>query len=165
MSGNTSQSQCIRESLDSFFRCILSAKLDDQKVLLNSVPLTGKLVFGDSKITYSEALYLFCRLERDYVSLDIFPNRSLFSRKEDCLESYNSLRAGFDSVFNNSTLSNNELYFSVYMQILTGSRGQLISLYPFYIFKNLSGSANSSLLHTNKRSYCLRNSVPLNYFF
>ncbi|CAH8576493.1 unnamed protein product [Schistosoma guineensis] len=129
MSGNSSQSQCIIESLDSFFRCILSAKLDDQKVLSNSVPLIGKLVFADSKITYSEALYLFCRLERDYVSLDIFPNRSLFSRKEDCLESYNSLRAGFDSVFNNSTLSNNELYFSVYMQILTASRGQLISLY------------------------------------
>lgn len=82
MSGNTSQSQCIKELLDSFFRGILSTKLDDQKVLSNSIPLIGKLVFGDSKLTYNEALYLFCRLERDYLSLDIFPNKSLFSRKE-----------------------------------------------------------------------------------
>ncbi|KAK4470427.1 hypothetical protein MN116_005982 [Schistosoma mekongi] len=129
MSGNTSQSQFISELLDRFFRGILSTKLDDQKILLNSIPLSGKLVLADSKVTYNEALFLFCRLERDYSSLNIFPSRSLFSRKADCLTLYNSLRAGFDSVCNNTTLSSNEVNFSVYMRIIAASRGQLITLY------------------------------------
>nr|AAX31026.1 SJCHGC09732 protein [Schistosoma japonicum] len=81
MSGNTSQSQYISELLDRLFRGIFSTKLDDQKILSNSIPLSGKLVFADSKVTYNEALFLFCRLERDYSSLNIFPSRSLFSRK------------------------------------------------------------------------------------
>nr|CAH8854012.1 unnamed protein product [Trichobilharzia regenti] len=129
MSVNSPQIQYIEELLDRLFRGILSAKLEDLKVLSSTIPISGKISFADSKITHGEALYLFCRLERDYSSLQIFPNKSLFSRKDDCLTSYNSLRNGFDSVCNIPNSLNIQYEFAVHMQTLTAARGQLVTLY------------------------------------
>ncbi|CAH8588025.1 unnamed protein product [Heterobilharzia americana] len=149
MSAHVSQTQSIKELLDRFFHGILFAKLDDQKILSNAIPLTGKISFGDSRITYSDALYLFCRLERDYASLHVFPNKSLFSRKEDCLNSYNSLRSGFDGVCNTPNLSKAEHELSDHMRTLTAARAQLITLYrsfteyPLLLITNCSSVITS----------------------